>query len=47
MRNLIKLANMKAVILAAGESSRFKPISDNRNKGLTEVLGKPIIEHII
>lgn len=38
---------MKAVILAAGQSSRFKPVSDNRHKGLTEVLGKPIIEHTI
>ncbi|MFB6241882.1 MAG: bifunctional sugar-1-phosphate nucleotidylyltransferase/acetyltransferase [Candidatus Nanosalina sp.] len=38
---------MKAVILAAGQSSRFKPLSDNRHKGLTEVLGKPIIEHTI
>ena len=38
---------MKAVILAAGESSRFKPLSENRHKGLTEILGKPIIEHTI
>ena len=38
---------MKAVILAAGESSRFKPLSDNRHKGLTEVFGKPIIEHTV
>ena len=38
---------MKAVILAAGESSRFKPVSDNQHKGLTEVLGKPVIEHTI
>lgn len=38
---------MKAVILAAGESSRFKPLSDKRHKGLTEVFGKPIIEHTI
>jgi len=38
---------MKAVILAAGESSRFKPISDKRHKGLTELLGKPILEHTI
>lgn len=38
---------MKAVILAAGESSRFKPLSDNMHKGLTEVLGRPIIEHTI
>lgn len=38
---------MKAVILAAGSSSRFQPLSDNRHKGLTEVLGRPIIEHTI
>lgn len=38
---------MKAVILAAGKSSRFKPLSDNRHKGLISVLGKPIIEHTI
>lgn len=38
---------MKAVILAAGASSRFKPVSDNRHKGLTRILGKPIIQHTI
>ncbi len=38
---------MQAVILAAGCSSRFKPISDNKHKGLTEVLGKTIIEHTV
>ena len=38
---------MKAVILAAGSSSRFQPLSNNRHKGLTEVLGKPIIEHTV
>jgi bifunctional UDP-N-acetylglucosamine pyrophosphorylase/glucosamine-1-phosphate N-acetyltransferase len=38
---------VKAVILAAGQSSRFKPLSDKRHKGLTEVLGKPIIQHTI
>ncbi|MFB6207823.1 MAG: bifunctional sugar-1-phosphate nucleotidylyltransferase/acetyltransferase [Candidatus Nanohaloarchaea archaeon] len=38
---------MKAVILAAGSSSRFRPLSDKRHKSLTEVLGKPIIEHTI
>ncbi|MFB6244925.1 MAG: sugar phosphate nucleotidyltransferase, partial [Candidatus Nanohaloarchaea archaeon] len=32
---------------AAGSSSRFKPISDNRHKGLTSLLGKPIVEHTI
>jgi len=38
---------MKAVILAAGESSRFRPLSDKRHKGLIEILGKPIIDHTI
>lgn len=38
---------MKAVILAAGESSRFRPLSDNRHKALTKVLGRPLIEHTI
>ena len=38
---------MKAVILAAGESSRFKPLSDKRHKGLTQVLGRPILSHTI
>ena len=38
---------MKAVILAAGSSSRFKPVSDNRHKGLTTILGKPVIQHTI
>jgi len=39
--------DMKAVILAAGKSSRFKPVSDNRHKGLTEVLGNPLIDYTI
>lgn len=38
---------MKAVILAAGESSRFQPVSDRRHKALTEVLGRTVIEHTI
>ncbi len=38
---------MKAVILAAGKSSRFKPLSDKRHKGLTKMLGKTLLEHTI
>lgn len=38
---------MKAVILAAGESSRFKPLSDNHHKSLNRVLGKPILQHTV
>ncbi|EGQ44015.1 MAG: dTDP-glucose pyrophosphorylase [Candidatus Nanosalina sp. J07AB43] len=38
---------MKAVILAAGRSSRFKPLSENRHKGLVQILGKPILQHTV
>ena len=38
---------MKAVILAAGQSSRFKPLSENRHKGLIQILGKPILQHTV
>ncbi|MFB6145655.1 MAG: bifunctional sugar-1-phosphate nucleotidylyltransferase/acetyltransferase [Candidatus Nanohaloarchaea archaeon] len=38
---------MKAVILAAGESSRFRPLSDNRHKALISALGKPLVEHTV
>lgn len=37
---------MQAVILAAGESSRFYPFNDF-HKSLVKVLGKPIIEHTL
>ncbi len=35
---------MQAVILAAGESSRFWPLSDKRHKALSKVAGKPLLE---
>lgn len=35
---------MQAVLLAAGESSRFRPLSDGRHKSLAKVCGKTIIE---
>lgn len=37
---------MQAVILAAGDSSRFYPFNDF-HKSLVKVLGKPIIEHTL
>jgi bifunctional UDP-N-acetylglucosamine pyrophosphorylase/glucosamine-1-phosphate N-acetyltransferase len=37
---------MQAVILAAGNSSRFYPFNDS-HKSLVKVLGKPIIEHTL
>ena len=35
---------MQAVILAAGESSRFWPLSDKRHKALSKVAGTPLLE---
>lgn len=38
---------MQAVILAAGRGKRLKPITDDRPKPMVELLGKPILEHVI
>jgi len=42
----LKVNKMQAVILAAGNSSRFYPFNDF-HKSLVKVLGKPIIEHTL
>lgn len=36
---------MQAVILAAGRSSRFWPLSEDEHKSLMKIMGKPIIQH--
>ncbi len=38
---------MLAVILAAGEGTRMRPLTYNRPKVMLPVVGKPILEHII
>lgn len=38
---------MQAVILAAGESSRFWPLCEGRHKSLFALLGRPIIGHTL
>ncbi len=38
---------MQAVILAAGESSRFWPLAAGKHKSLFRLLGRPIIAHTI
>jgi len=37
---------MKAVIFAAGEGKRLRPLTEEKPKPLVEVLGKPIIQYV-
>jgi glucose-1-phosphate thymidylyltransferase len=37
---------MKAVVLAAGEGTRLRPLTEDKPKALVEVNGKPIVEDV-
>jgi UDP-N-acetylglucosamine diphosphorylase/glucosamine-1-phosphate N-acetyltransferase len=41
------MATTKAVILAAGEGSRMRPLTYTRPKVMLPLVGKPILEHLI
>ncbi len=36
---------MKAVVLAAGEGPRLRPLTEDKSKGVVKVDGKPILTH--
>ncbi|WP_293026651.1 nucleotidyltransferase family protein, partial [Natronococcus sp.] len=38
---------MQAVVLAAGEGTRLRPLTEDKPKGLVEVDEKPIITHCL
>lgn len=37
---------MQAVVPAAGEGTRLRPLTEDRPKGLVEVAGKPLLTHV-
>ena len=38
---------MKAMVLAAGQGTRLRPITDNKPKALVPVAGRPMIEYAL
>jgi L-glutamine-phosphate cytidylyltransferase len=38
---------MKAIILAAGQGARLRPLTDDRPKCMVEYQGRPLIDHVV
>jgi len=36
---------MKIVVLAAGEGTRLRPLTEDKPKGMVEVAGEPLLTH--
>jgi len=47
LRNKFRAPQMKAVLLAAGEGTRMKELTQELPKPMLKVQGKPILEHIL
>lgn len=41
------MANIKAVVMAAGEGVRLRPLTQTRPKVMLQIAGKPILEHLL
>lgn len=38
---------MQAIILAAGQGTRLRPLTDDKPKPMVELLGRPLLEHVL
>jgi len=38
---------MKAVVVAAGQGTRMRPLTETRPKPMVPVAGRPLVEHVL